>query len=78
MQTIKLSTSLIQNVEIFKMVSKVATIYNVNKVAKPFFFKTHIFAFLTKKKKRELKDNFSEKTLNFCPSNCTLIGKKSF
>ena len=34
--------------------------------SKPFYIKKHIFAFLTKKT-CGLKDNFSERPLNFCP-----------
>ena len=41
-----------------------------------FSSKKHIFAFLTKN--CGLKDNFSEKTGNFCPLNCTYLGKISF
>ena len=38
--------------------------------------KSYFCIFNKKKKKRGLKDSFSERPLNVCPLNCTYIGKK--
>ena len=64
------------------------------KLARPVYYQLHLnliynftqthfsskkifLAFLTKNN-CGLKDNFSERLLNFCPLNCTYLGNKSF
>ena len=52
----------------------IALKFDIRLHSKPFSSKIHIFAFLMKKK-RGLKDKFSERPLIFCPLNCTYIDK---
>ena len=45
--------------------------------SKPFFFNKSYFCIFNKKN-CILTDNFSERPLNFCPLNCTYLGKNHF